>query len=1383
MHSQDKFNSQVGRGTYLAPYAFQQNPGGAAAAPTPLPPLTFHQRPLGSQAQTIRQAHPTFPRAPGSLPFLGTPPGAPHQGPIAHVLSNAVNSGQSYLTHNPPPPLQGSTEISHSYPAPEPQRFPWSHSVPQISPMVPIPAPRSYLLPNLQGFAGPPLQPPSHHAPRPPLLSYLSTSSSSITNPLVTSTRPGSQHSYLHSIGPLPPPPLPQPPPPPPLPPSSPPGVPPLPPSSPPNLSKNDGIHDLKQDSPHENDSESKDHLSPLKPAKNINANNVNVIFNSTEIVPVPEATDATFAHSPADSDMDMEDDITQPDVEKSFLSRNLDEERLSLPQDYVHNEHVKVSQHPGGRRPSEVALVGSLLYSGSSVLGPKIPSSSEGLVTGDAISEFNDSANGVNDMDVNAQLLSSSQHANISQLNLPVASADTIGGKLSNQLIGTATPFKLLQGYVTDDSSGNDVKSPCGDISHSQFDTEKRDDFVSELESNKHLPSKSTVLSFAPGKTEEFSDRNLGDQGSIRVGTDLEDADSQKPNMRGNDAKLNVDEFGRLVREGVGDSDTSNSPRYTRRHERRGRKQSRSQSRSRSPPDGRSLFRRKERRHQYRRLSPKRRRSRSRSPVLRRGSEFDGDKLRRGKGHFAECFDFLRGKCYRGVTCRFAHDESDKSERLRNNRGQQQYQDTPPALGNHNSHSERIPEKKSVLGNEVANDKELTLLEQTHGVKEVKNKKELPVDSFAHFPDKLNYVQSASPLVADVEARNLSSYSSPDMALGNKNSRIQESPAQILCENPQLVDQRSKQIGGSLTCESSPVQASAALSIYLPSDKLEPAEDPIGNLWVGGSPKTKPYSIDDVPPLSRNLNDSSPSITTSPLQLPFTLPSVSHVTSSHFGRGIPQNHNLVSSTAPFLLKNEQNSPYLAPVSYRHPHIPEPPNTSSSSFIPPPPPRHTHLTLKITSGDRSILLDQHMQQSLLPPGNGSSSYGSTRTDPSELRTQSQTCQYQAYPSSRDPDQIPHKADHKRSSTLYASNLTSKQVERHISGEDSAHSVPHMTFLHSVSGSGPKSFTMYSPPRGTNPFLVGSLPSSSNPSGSLPYSQQNYYGMNSTSRIAPDFLERNHHDFVGPRISNNFNPCASAFDHPPSTRFGTNALIQENGRSFNNKHDPPLGLSSDHVYGCKFGSVNLPSMDSSSTSAQLAEGFLSRSVGKKYDPLLDSIEPASNSFGISDQQKNGTTGGSYDIHRFKQEEDAVVSAYYSHEIEEFGEMADAEVVAVVNGSPGNPHVTAEVNAGKNKNTLVKESGKYKKGKDSRSTKLFKVSIASFVKEVLKPSWRQGNMSKEAFKTVVKKTVDKVSSAMKSHKIPKSQEKIIHYIDSSRGKLTKLIMGYVDKYVKT
>ena len=74
-------------------------------------------------------------------------------------------------------------------------------------------------------------------------------------------------------------------------------------------------------------------------------------------------------------------------------------------------------------------------------------------------------------------------------------------------------------------------------------------------------------------------------------------------------------------------------------------------------------------------------------------------------------------------------------------------------------------------------------------------------------------------------------------------------------------------------------------------------------------------------------------------------------------------------------------------------------------------------------------------------------------------------------------------------------------------------------------------------------------------------------------------------------------------------------------------------------------------------------------------------------------------------------------------------------------------------------------KNKKVKDSRSMKLFKIAIADFVKEVLKPSWRQGNMSKEDIKTIVGKTVDEVSNSVPSSHIPKTPAKIKHYVQSS------------------
>lgn len=136
---------------------------------------------------------------------------------------------------------------------------------------------------------------------------------------------------------------------------------------------------------------------------------------------------------------------------------------------------------------------------------------------------------------------------------------------------------------------------------------------------------------------------------------------------------------------------------------------------------------------------------------------------------------------------------------------------------------------------------------------------------------------------------------------------------------------------------------------------------------------------------------------------------------------------------------------------------------------------------------------------------------------------------------------------------------------------------------------------------------------------------------------------------------------------------------------------------------------------------------------------------------------------------KHKEVAAVTSTTSLENDEFGETADAEAGAVENDLDDEANLSGEIEIDQ-----VKSSEKSKKSKGSRSMKLFRIAIADFVKEVLKPSWRQGNMSKEAFKTIVKKTVDKVSGAMKSHQIPKSQAKINRYIDSSQRKLTKLVM---------
>ncbi len=85
------------------------------------------------------------------------------------------------------------------------------------------------------------------------------------------------------------------------------------------------------------------------------------------------------------------------------------------------------------------------------------------------------------------------------------------------------------------------------------------------------------------------------------------------------------------------------------------------------------------------------------------------------------------------------------------------------------------------------------------------------------------------------------------------------------------------------------------------------------------------------------------------------------------------------------------------------------------------------------------------------------------------------------------------------------------------------------------------------------------------------------------------------------------------------------------------------------------------------------------------------------------------------------------------------------------------------------------GRDKEGrvKEGRGLTLVRAAVTEYVKDVLKPTWREGHMSKEAFKTIAKKAVDKVLGALQPHQIPKTPEKVDTYMTSSRPKILKLV----------
>lgn len=323
--------------------------------------------------------------------------------------------------------------------------------------------------------------------------------------------------------------------------------------------------------------------------------------------------------------------------------------------------------------------------------------------------------------------------------------------------------------------------------------------------------------------------------------------------------------------------------------------------------------------------------------------------------------------------------------------------------------------------------------------------------------------------------------------------------------------------------------------------------------------------------------------------------------------------------------------------------------------------------------------------------------------------------------------------------------------------------------------------------GMNPFPTGNVPSTehSRPSQVHPYMHLLNRGDTSgldvpkkmtTAAYPQDLQDRNQTYFAPDNegckvVTSHHNPYASTFEQPLVSRSNADILPQ----NYPTQYNTPQGVQEG-------GSEQSSSMK----SADRFQQTLAQPGGDQYDPLFDSIEPSNSIKKVDHSQKQGSiydsdvmlsmSGSNKPLDVVENNKKKEIEAFVpssSLDDDGFGETADAEVGDVENASPSNHIDETNDIIGEVETDQVESLGK-KTHKESRSTKLFKIALANFVKEVLRPSWRQGNMSKEAFKTIVKKTVDKVTGAMKSHHIPKSQSKINQYIDSSERKLTKLVM---------
>lgn len=1127
---------------------------------------------------------------------------------------------------------------------------------------------------------------------------------------------------------------------------------------------------------------------------------------------------DTGVPSSSADSDMDMEDDITHPNEELLIHPSNNLSNTVSVSGHLDRKGHMLTSSQE--HSPGKDTMVGKSL-------GPESLALVEQRQGSNASSDQKQSIIRKSAARADGSVVDSSGNVQIplddkEQISFSPAKTDLVeqsSEEHPGQLVKRASPFRLLQDYASEGCSDDeahdedDVPSTAilaTDVHSRSDDKNTGDNFGADLGPKRVLASDMECNPLSEShRCQDFSFKSqditlevdvtsvTGKSKFVNVYDDqrlVEDSVSHGPlnkESASTDAnveasvckkdamsvstKMKVDKFGRLIREGASDSDSDGSPHYTGR---RG-KRDRSRSRSRSPHDRkrrrRSPWGRKGRRGRSRSFSPRRRSSRSRSPLHR--DEYPGDKMRRDKGLLPECFDFRRGKCYRGASCRYLHHE-EKHERSRPNRIKQSLQELARSSrrSDLNEKNENAPQQKTSRWHDEGRVQVPKPTEDMPGVeKKILSEPATRPSDVGHLePDILQ-----SP-VADPGRHHV---------IPTSVGKLEQEQSQGHYTDQVFLNLDQKHGKMDKSSESSPMETSVAIPNQIPGDKPQLNKGSIIDLHTTLTNMNKPENIpfQSIASHQSNVPAANNTFHFPPSSCPLPLPEMA----APYAQQVSSASNSASV--------ENYPAYQASISYPHSQFPIPSNPTWNSL--PPPPALSHLShpspndMVGTSSTHGQYNDRpvHFQQNMLHPRN--QFLARTPTDPyiTEIPAGSHVGQNQIYPSLPEPVQPSHPMDELQPRTFPTSQQISKlHGGADVVGKDCLTGRPLLSSypLHSYMADSLHSQAL--------PFSRGSRESPSKripPADSVSSLLDDDGKVISTmSRYTSGLFDRDQPsqfaDFGGSRISSHYNPYASTFEQL-SSKHSSNIITPEKDRLYGSHFG--AAYSFRHVPGGGRAVSLCSNTISPQNTVQGAQGTLPGPMGDQYDPLYDSIEPSSNSVKKSGHNFEATDesdimvrmSGSnkpLDVEENNKQKGEAIALTASIENEEYGETADAEVGTVEDGSPSEPNNAEDTAAGEVEIDQVKAPGKNKKNKESRSMKLFKVALANFVKEVLKPSWRQGNMSKEAFKTIVKKTVDKVSGAMKSHQIPKSQAKINHYIDSSQRKLTKLVMGYVDKYVK-
>ncbi|CAM8943633.1 unnamed protein product [Rhodiola kirilowii] len=1079
---------------------------------------------------------------------------------------------------------------------------------------------------------------------------------------------------------------------------------------------------------------------------------------------------------STVDSDMDLEDDIMYlvEDLETNASSKDHNVENLTQDEELGAKEQL-LGQIPSptssSGMPGEGALCSEFIGQAS---GRESPIK---LLQGYA---FDDATEDPYSANVNCSshiLPAVDQSAILKKVGEPNFSRD--GGSEKNsptdgESIPVFSEHSVMQNKATEETEMNLKKSFTTSVALGKVAKQSRRDGSKEslCDESQH--------------SSQVNDRSKpGDITSMRVKSRKEDTTGS--------VQLKYDEFGRLAKDVSSDSD-SDDLRYSRKWNRRGR------SRSISPFDRRrrTPLGRRNNWSRSRSRSPLKRRSRSRSPGYRRPNECIAERRRRDKSQTSVCFSFRDGRCRRGSSCRFLHHDSDRSGSSNYYKSKQRASED--AHGDNGSNF--LERSKRSLGEMGSQGDDKT---KSHGSQQMNSLE--GIHSNAARDNNVTDKNEVGHGITIVE------HTQTNQDGRGEAAQVEEASMPLVTQDHDASNRPSndRYQKSAQTChpyDSSSLQSLANSSAVFSSNEPSGANHSAAVLqYADLQPQKLNVSYGSIPAHHPSLGTSH-QLTTSEPQLDSILSSSQSYATVSLRPVLSENSSLQlpssGNVTPFLqVSNDHYMPHLqrnlslmrpsmglppphtpgGVPSYNRFSVPNQPHQSHIqtnplwTSLPPPLPQaiiYANIPKENTSTSGNTIpfhFDQNQQpqrtgvpfQNISGPYHGqvhcNSQYGTGRNE------------HVNYQPSHEAHRPPLAFPVQRSDALIG-NSHSQQIEGlgripstfHVQPNTSLFSPPAIKTL-------PSSETAYE---------VSSQNDNISKDTSLEHSR-NYVTGDSRFKGVPGKIE-----------SNSLRTSSANLDVPGIAKFeltGTLAHCNPYASTF----DRPLvaKLNQSQMRGQGVEEHKFRETSPSTSFVKNAGQIFPESVGGQYDPLLDSIEKSSNSLVNSERvKKQRSTSDSDNMQRRsasrkpldveetnRKKESEAIASLTSSENDEFGETADAEVGVVENGSFSNqvdmPNRSSEA--------AISETLPDKKSKDSRSMKLFKSAIANFVKEVLKPSWRQGNMSKEAFKTIVKKTVEKVSGAMKGHRYPKSQAKINHYIDSSERKLTKLVMGYVDKYV--